>query len=74
MLLNQLKKEQEAMIIDIDSDKPLRDRLNSFGIVKGETVTLKRVSLAKQTIEIEVNSTLVVLRADEAEKIRVQTL
>ncbi|SFV61145.1 Ferrous iron transport protein A, putative [hydrothermal vent metagenome] len=74
MLLSQLKKDMEAKIIKIDADKPLRDRFNSFGIIVGETIVLKRYSLAKQTLEIEVDGTLIVLRADEADKIEVEKI
>ncbi|MEA3455776.1 MAG: FeoA family protein [Campylobacterota bacterium] len=72
MQLNRLKKGETGEIIRIDADKALRDRLNSLGIMKGEQVTVKELSLAKQTIEISVGSTLVVLRANEAEKIEIK--
>ena len=71
MKLNELKKGQKGEIIQIDADKVLRDRLSSFGIVRGELVTVKEHSLAKQTIEIEIGTTLVVLRSNEAEKISI---
>ena len=71
MFLSDLKKGDKAEIIHIHADKPLKDRLTSFGVMKGETLWIKRCSMAKQTIEIEVNTTLVALRADEARKIEV---
>ncbi|HFS82343.1 MAG TPA: ferrous iron transport protein A, partial [Epsilonproteobacteria bacterium] len=73
MLANQLKKGESATIGKINAEKALMDRLNSFGIVKGEEITIKAHSLAKQTIEIEVNGTLIVLRVNEAEKIEIET-
>jgi ferrous iron transport protein A len=69
MKLNELKKGEQGEIIQINADKALRDRLSSFGIVKGELITVVEHSLAKQTIEIEIGTSLVVLRANEAEKI-----
>ncbi len=69
--LNELKKGERGEIIRIDADKTLRDRLSSFGIVRGELVTVVEHSLAKQTIEIEIGTSLVVLRANEAEKIEI---
>lgn len=69
MLLTELKKNIEAEIVEIDADKPLRDRFNSFGIIVGEKIILRRDSIARQTIEVEVGGTLVVLRANEANKI-----
>lgn len=71
MLVNQLKKGESATIIKINAEKALRDRFSSFGIVSGEEITVKQYSLAKQTIEIAVGSTHIVLRTNEAEKIEV---
>lgn len=71
MLLSELKKGQRAQIISIDAPKALRDRFNSFGIIKEEMVTLKEQSLAKKSIEIEVSQTLIILRDEEAAKIEV---
>ncbi len=74
MLLDELKKGQIAQIISIDAEKTLRDRFNSFGIIKEELVTLKEHSLAKKSLEIEVSHTLVILRDDEAKKIKVEII
>ncbi len=71
MLANQLKKGENATIIKINAEKTLRDRFSSFGIVLGEEITIIEYSLAKQTIKISIDSTLVVLRTSEAEKIEV---
>jgi len=71
MLLSDLKKGNSAEIIKIHAGKSLRDRLTSFGVMRGEIVTVKGCSLAKQTMEIEVGGTLLALRADEAKKIEV---
>lgn len=72
MKLSQLKKGNRAEIIKINADKALKDRLNSFGIMRGEELVVKGCSLAKQTMEIEVGSTLIAVRAEEAEKIEVE--
>ncbi|MEA3491982.1 MAG: FeoA family protein [Campylobacterota bacterium] len=71
MLANRLKKGESATIIKVNAQKELRGRFNSFGIVPGEEITVKEHSLAKQTIEISIGTTLVVLRREEAEKIEV---
>jgi len=71
MRLSELTKGNSAEIVKIHADKILRDRLSSFGVMRGETLTVRGCSLAKQTMEIEVGSTLIALRADEAEKIEV---
>ena len=72
MKLIDLEKGNQATIIKIDADKALKDRLNSFGVMRGEELTIKGCSLGKQTIEIEVGSTLIALRADEAKRIEVE--
>jgi len=74
MRLIDLHKGNKAIIIKIHADKALRDRFNSFGVMRGEELTVKGCSLAKQTMEIEVGSTLIAVRADEAEKIEVAKL
>lgn len=74
MNLLELAKGNKATIIKIHADKALKDRLNSFGVMRGEELTVKGCSLAKQTIEIEVGSTLIALRADEAKVIEVEKI
>ncbi|HIP18961.1 MAG TPA: ferrous iron transport protein A, partial [Sulfurovum sp.] len=51
-----------------------KDRLNSFGVMRGEELTVNGYSLAKQTMEIEVGGTHIALRAEEAEKIEVEKI
>lgn len=74
MKLTELTKGDKAEIVKIHADKVLRDRLSSFGVMRGEELTVKGCSLAKQTMEIEVGSTLIAVRADEAEKIEVEQI
>ena len=74
MKLNKLTKGDRAEIVRIHADKALKDRLNSFGVMRGEELLVKGCSLAKQTMEIEVGSTLIAVRADEAGKIEVEKI
>ena len=74
MKLSELTKGEKAEIIKINADKALRDRLNSFGVMRGEELTVKGCSIAKQTMEIEVGSTLIAVRSDEADKIEVKKI
>lgn len=74
MNLTELTKGDKAEIIKITADKALKDRLASFGVMKGEELTIKGCSLAKQTMEIEVGATLIALRRDEANKIEVEKI
>ncbi len=74
MILTELTKGERGEIVKIHADRALRDRLNSFGIMRGEELSVKGCSLAKQTMEIEVGGTLIALRAEEAEKIEVEKI
>jgi len=74
MNLTELTKGNKAEILKITADKALRDRLTSFGVMRGEEIIVKGCSLAKQTMEIEVGSTLIALRRDEAEKIDIKQI
>lgn len=71
MVLSDLRKGDKAEIVKIHADKALKDRLASFGVMRGEMLWIKGCSIAKQTMEIEVGSTLIALRAEEAGKIEV---
>jgi ferrous iron transport protein A len=71
MLLSELRKGDRAEIVRVLADKALKDRFASFGIMRGEELTVKACSIAKQTIEIEVGATAIALRAEEAEHIEV---
>jgi len=74
MKLTELTKGDRAEIVKIAAEKALKDRLTSFGVMRGEELTVKGCSIGKQTMEIEVGSTLIAVRADEAAKIEVKKL
>lgn len=74
MVLSDLRKGNRAEIVKVHADKALRDRLTSFGVMRGEELLIKGCSLARQTMEIEVGSTLIAVRADEAKKIEVEQI
>jgi ferrous iron transport protein A len=72
MVLSDLKKGQEAIIKTIKATSKLKQRLHSFGVIPGEKLELKECSIARQTMEIEVDNTLIALRRTEADKIEVE--
>ena len=74
MNLIDLEKGNRAVIVKIHADKALKDRLTSFGVMRGEELTVKGCSLGKQTMEIEVGSTLIAVRANEAKQIEVEMM
>ncbi len=71
MTLNNLKKGDSAVITEINASRELKNRFNSFGLVKGAEVLSKERSLAKKTIEVKVNKTSISMRASEAELVEI---
>ncbi len=71
MNLSDLSKNQEAVVLRINASGELKQRLASFGLLKGANVKIIDCSLGKSTVEIMVDSTLLALRREEAEKIEV---
>lgn len=71
MTLDQLKINESAIITAINCDDILKDRLYSFGIIKGVKVEIVELTLTKSTIEIKINQSKMALRLIEASKIEV---
>ena len=71
MSVNDLKVNIKAEITDIICDEILKNRLYSFGIIKGSTICVTAKSMAKKTVEIKINQSKVALRSSEASKIKV---
>ncbi len=74
MVLSDLVKNERAIIVRINADRALKDRLLSFGVIKGEELKVKGCSIGKQTMEIDVSGTLLALRKEEADKIEVEKI
>ncbi|AXX95804.1 MULTISPECIES: FeoA family protein [Arcobacter] len=72
MTLDELKLHESGQIVAINCDSILRNRLYSFGIVKGAIVTIEGLTLTKSTIEIKINQSKIALRLSEASKIEVE--
>lgn len=70
--LAELNESQIAVVTKIDATGELKQRLFSFGLRKGSVLKVKAMSIAKSTMEIEVGSTLLALRYDEAKSIYVE--
>jgi ferrous iron transport protein A len=74
MKLSELQPNQNAIITKIDANEELMQRFYSFGIIKGEVIFVETMSLKKQTMEINVEDTMIALRVDEANTIEVKVL
>jgi len=70
--LSELKKGQNAIVQSVNASGELKQRLSSFGLLKGANIKVIDCSLGKSTIEIMVDKTLMALRREEADKIEVK--
>jgi ferrous iron transport protein A len=71
MTLDKLNINESAIITAINCDEILKNRLYSFGIIKGVKVEIVELTLTKSTIEIKINQSKIALRLNEASKIEV---
>jgi len=74
MKLSDLPKNTNATILKVDCSDELKQRFYSFGIIKGATVFIEAISLAKNTIEINVEDTSIGIRVEEAKTIEVEVV
>jgi ferrous iron transport protein A len=74
MTLDQLKENTEAQITKINSNNELKQRFYSFGIIKGSVISISKISLAKNTLEVIVEDTSIGMRIEEAKQIEVKVL
>lgn len=62
----------ETRIVKIHASGPLKQRLVSFGIMKGASVTLLEYAPRKSTVEVKVGKMRLALRKEEADLIEVE--
>lgn len=74
MKLSDLKKEQKAIIKNLNCDIELKQRFYSFGINKNSQLIVENISFSKNTIEINVEDTFIALRMEEAKCIEVELI
>lgn len=70
--LDSLNKGESATILKVNAPQALKARLNSFGITKDAKISLKEITLARNTLEICIDNTKVALRVSEASLIEVE--
>jgi Fe2+ transport system protein FeoA len=73
-MLHELNEKEEAIIVSINCDSDLNQRFYSFGIVKGVNICIENISLAKNTMEINVEDTFIGIRIEEAKGIEVKQI
>ncbi len=69
--LTQCEKGSSCKVAKIHATGPLKQRLLSFGIMKGVVVELLEYSTTKSTVEVKVGKMRIALRKEEAELIEI---
>jgi len=70
-LLSACEKGGMATVVKINATGPLKQRLISFGLMRGADVVMLECALSKSTYEIKVGNVSLALRKEEAELIEV---
>ena len=74
MNLLECKQNDILEVVKLNTQGELRQRLVSFGVLKGATISLLGYSPTKSTVEIKVGKMNIALRKDEAKAIDVKTV
>lgn len=73
-LLSACTKGGMATVTKINASGALKQRLISFGLMKGAEITMLECGLTKSTFEIKIGSVTIALRREEAELIEVSNV
>lgn len=73
MNLYEARKGMLLRISAIKAPGELKQRLISFGVIRGAELEVLEFSLTKRTVEIKVDNTRIALRKEEAEYIEVES-
>lgn len=72
MKLTECMKGCSATVVKLNAEGALKQRLVSFGVMKGAKVQLMGFAPAKSTVEIKVGRMRLALRREEAQMIEVE--
>ena len=72
MKLNELKRNEHAVLLNILCDEPLKRHLYSIGCTPKTKIIFYRLSPCKQMIMIRIRGYLLALRVEDAKKIEVK--
>lgn len=70
-LLSACTKGGTATVVKINASGALKQRLISFGLMKGAEVKMLECGMTKSTFEIKIGNVSIALRREEAELIEV---
>lgn len=69
--LADMNAGERGLVLKVGATGELKQRFFSLGLRKGCEIKIKAISMAKSTIEIEIGSTLMALRYEEAKSVMV---
>ncbi len=72
MGLNELNIGDKAVVTSVNCDMALKNRLYSFGVVKGANIDVEELTMAKSTMKVKIGHTKIALRLSEAAAIGVE--
>lgn len=73
MRLINAKINQSYIVVKLHTKDPLRQRLMSFGIIKGASVVFLHHTKLKNTYNIQIGNTSMALRENEVQAIEIET-
>ncbi len=74
IFLADLTTDEKAEVLQVNAEGELKQRLASFGLRKNSFVKIKLVTILKRTMEVEVGNSMIALRFEEAQKIKVKKI
>ena len=72
--LIECERGEKVQVVKLYAKDELKQRLISFGIMKGAVIEVIEHAPAKSTIEIKVSKMKIALRAEEAQLVEVEKL
>lgn len=72
--LSECERNLKVKVVKLNASSDLKQRLISFGIMKGAVIEVLEHAPAKSTIEVKVGKMRIALRAKEANMIEVEEL
>lgn len=74
MTLDELRPGQRGVILSIEGDGPLVQRLMALGLLEGSEVAMTRRAIGGDPVEVQVMGYALSLRREEARRVAVQLL
>ena len=72
--LQDCQKNCKLKVVKLHAPRDLKQRLISFGIMKGSMIEIIQHSTGKSTIEIKVGKMKIALRSEEAKLVEVEKI